>query len=433
MTKSAKRWWRFRFSLSKLLILATACGILFWFLLVRNQAIEDQQLLDQLAKSNGAVYFFDYQVDPSNPPETIFLKSKEPFSGALKPKAPPPGPSWIRQINGDNAFADVVELRLLLGNKQTKLPWIGRFRQLEFLWLRNCVALKDLNALEGLANVRELRVDTCNQLTSVDSLSSMPQLKRLSLGAANKLKTLKLPLPKPSLKRLYVNSTSLETIEFGVESGQLVDCEIFAPKLKAIVGAEYLHSLRKLRIYTGEPLSLKSLSPLTQLRELNIDSSRAIQNFDGCELLTNLEKITADNCIGLNNLDGLRGLTRLKHLYLDGCRSLRNIDGLREASGLEFLMIRNCQQVSDLSPLSSCRKLNDLSIIACNVTSLDAISDCLQLKNLMMSSCKKIKDISVCKRFSKLEILSVHGCGQFTQQQFDDVRAQLPKLRILGP
>ena len=85
------RW--YQFSLRSLLLFVFACSLAFGWLGVKMQrAREQKQAVEAIEKLGGSVAY-DYQYDAS---------------GSWITGAKPPGPTWLREILGDDLFANVV-------------------------------------------------------------------------------------------------------------------------------------------------------------------------------------------------------------------------------------------------------------------------------------------------------------------------------------
>lgn len=153
-----------------------------------------------------------------------------------------------------------------------------------------------------------------------------------------------------------------------------------------------------------EVRSLEPLRGLTSLRALDAPGNR-ITDIDALRELSNLTRLDLyDNEI--TDIGALGGLTGLKKLSLGG-NNIRNFSPLAGLTGLTELLL----QASELDDIDMLRGLTEL--------------ECLLLFD------NNITDIDALRGLTHLTYLDLEENEQLTQQQIDDLQAQLPNCEIL--
>ena len=110
--------WRFQFSIRSLLVLVVAVALPFSWLATEMKAAGKQRELVGWVENVGYVYY-DYEPDPFG-----------------KPVAQPPSPAWLRELFGENFFADVTAV-FFRGRdfSDVRLERLRGFMQLQWLSL----------------------------------------------------------------------------------------------------------------------------------------------------------------------------------------------------------------------------------------------------------------------------------------------------------
>jgi hypothetical protein len=157
--------WRFQFSTRSLLVLTVAVAIpCSWLAVERKKAREQQQVVATIEKQlRGSVaYDWEYDVD-----------------GAWLPNARPPGPSWLRDLLGEDFFRAVVRVNLsdekVTDAALEQLKGLGQLRK---LWLEHTkVTDAGLERLRGLRQLQELSLRGTEVTgTGLENLKGLGQL-----------------------------------------------------------------------------------------------------------------------------------------------------------------------------------------------------------------------------------------------------------------
>lgn len=145
-SESPRNWRRFfRFRLRTLFLFMTAVAVTLGFALPIHR---QKQLIADL-RARGAVISYDYEYGPWDTESTIPPKK---LSDAI-----PPGPVWLRELIGIEAFANVVAVELKEPCSDEDLPRLAEFPRLRRLKLNGrsftpeaMSALRELKRLEAL-------------------------------------------------------------------------------------------------------------------------------------------------------------------------------------------------------------------------------------------------------------------------------------------
>ena len=149
--------------------------------------------------------------------------------------------------------------------------------------------LNDINALSGLTNLNQLRLDN-NQITDISGLSGLKNLNQLWIGN-NQITDISGLSGLTNLRSLYLYGNQITDIS--VLSG--------------------LTNLRSLYLYGNQITDISGLSGLTNLTDLNLGNTQTI-DVSVLSGLTNLTALRLGNN-GITDISGLSGLTNL--VYLD--------------------------------------------------------------------------------------------------------------------
>jgi len=169
----ARRHW-FRFSLRTLLVVVTLAGCgLGWLGIKVREARRQQANVESLLKL-GCTVEYDYEYDPDYPASDT----------------PPPGPSWLRGLLGDDFFRSVHKVsfpRMFIGNPVTNadLERLRGFRKLNTLVLTGAqVTDAGVANLKGLTSLEVLHLSYTRVTDAgLEHLSGLTKLKSLVLDS----------------------------------------------------------------------------------------------------------------------------------------------------------------------------------------------------------------------------------------------------------
>lgn len=159
---------------------------------------------------------------------------------------------------------------------------------------------------------------------------------------------------------------------------------------------------------------LQELAPLTQIKQLSIQSCHQLNTLDGIDALQSLVHLYIGSCRQLTDLSALNGLphihtvelfdltqlrslpslhalTQLKALLCTACASLTTLGDLSSLKGLKLLNISGSEQLRDLEALSALPSLEHLYARSCNALErVDGLGSLAQLKDLFLEGCYRI-------------------------------------------
>jgi hypothetical protein len=260
---------RFQFSIRSLLLLAVVVAIpCSWLATEMKKAREQRAIVGEVKKAADSV-IYDYQVDP------LF------FYGNLD--ATPTAPLWLRNLLGDDLFADVKHVFFPEHRTISDAGWqhLKELTQLERLVLSDTkVSDADLQHLEGLTQLKELYLQgTQVGDAGLRHITGLTQLERLDLDGTK------------------VADAGLQYVR------RLTELEMLALRHTKVSGAglEHLKGLSQLKeLYLTDTqvgdAGLQHLKGLTQLRDLELDGTK----------------------VSDAGLEHVKGLTQLEELDLKG-------------------------------------------------------------------------------------------------------------------
>lgn len=171
-----------------------------------------------------------------------------------------------------------------------------------------------------------------------------------------------------------------------------------------------LHSIRFLRILTGETKNLSALTEMSNLEKLGLECATRedvnllqIKNLKDCYLYwwpgassifscKKLKKLYLDSP-KQQNLDELCNLTDLESLTISNS-PLNSIEFLKKLSNLKRLSLQDCRRISDYSPISTLSKIEWIDIRGSrHITDLNFVIGLDNLQNLIIESNSTIDNL----------------------------------------
>ncbi|KAK4594786.1 hypothetical protein RGQ29_018483 [Quercus rubra] len=300
--------------------------------------------------------------------------------------------------------------------------------------------------MEGLAKVKNLKLDDCNELTSLwqDSLISLVRLEikscpsLINISLTSTLKTLNI-YGCGALKSLPMsNCTCLENATIrGCSSLMFISKRQLPPTLKRLE----IYNCKNLQflIDEGEASSL-----LTKEESINSDASLlehlVIRNCPSLksvplrgDLFAKLKFLEIWGCSELTSLSSSNQLPiALKKLEVHDCPKLESLaDNLHNNVSLECLTIVNCKEIKFLMGLHKLCHLNDISIKNC--CSLVKFPDGgflpTHLTNLEIWSCEKLEALP---RMHMVTTLWIYKCPSIVSLPEEGLPTNLKKLSLGG-
>jgi hypothetical protein len=181
-------------------------------------------------------------------------------------------------------------------------------------------SLTSLNGLESCSQLRQLHIKSCPNLRNVDAIEHLANLDELSITYSHVLVD---PIPVLACKNL----TRLDL------SG-----------LHAFKDLQFLNQLQKLellKISDSGARSLIGLDRLVSLKELEVQGSEL--ETIGCEEVSaSIEEIDFGDCSFLIDLSGIENISSLSVVDVSQCEKLRDINGLIGLQSLQIFDWADC-------------------------------------------------------------------------------------------
>ncbi|KAM3684171.1 hypothetical protein ACB098_11G024400 [Castanea mollissima] len=301
--------------------------------------------------------------------------------------------------------------------------------------------------MEGLAKVKNLKLDYCNELTPLwqDSLKS---LVRLEIKSCLSLINISLTA---TLKTLNINGCgALKSLPMSnctcLEYATIKNCS----SLMFISKRQLPPTLNKLKIINCENLQFlidEGEASSLLMKEESIDSNTSLLEhlfISDCpslkcvplrgDLFVKLKFLEIWNCSNLTSLSSSNQLPMaIKKLDVRKCPKLESLaDNLHNNVSLEYLGIRNCNEIKFLPEgLHKLRHLNDIGIVGC--CSLVSFPDGgflpTHLRNLSIYWCEKLEALP---RMHMVTTLYIYECPSIVSLPEEGLPTNLKELWLGG-
>ena len=384
----------------------------------------------------------------------------------------------LRSWSGLKDLSSLPPVReVLLSGNSSLTSFEGLPKTVESLAGRHLGRLRDLSALGGRENLRELRLDSlpltspenprgfpaleileltnCSRLTTVRGLYPAPQLKRLSLAGDGKLDSLEGLEGCPELEELNISGcgalTELAPLKRNSKllSLDVTDCT-------ALMGPPVpLPSLRRLR---GSRCSLfidpQRLSVFPNLQELVLNEHPSLTSLEPLQELTSLRSLTLEECFqiasqkGLSRLSSLRVLNLcycgkmarwekgenppLTKLILVGAHNLEDLSFLSTLLTLRYLDLSYNRFLQDFSVFKALEGLETLHLHGTSLRSLKGVGALKSLKTLDLGSSKRLRSLSGLEAAKSLVDLDINDCEGIGGLECLRGLTSLRRLRLVG-
>lgn len=163
-TSPRLRW--FQFSLRTLLLFVLLVSIgMSWVAVRMQKAKKQREAVEAIEKLGGAVSY-DYQVDQA---------------GQFTDKTEPAGPAWLREVLGQDFFANVVAAQV---NTDSGMEKLKAFPHIQSLQIVGAVTDAGMKHVKGLSQLRELLLQGVPITDAgVAHVEDMSELRTLDLAA----------------------------------------------------------------------------------------------------------------------------------------------------------------------------------------------------------------------------------------------------------
>jgi Leucine-rich repeat (LRR) protein len=194
---------------------------------------------------------------------------------------------WGEEVTHFAGFAALPNLKRVWGvsGALQSLDGLEHCKKLEyasFPW-GDDTGVKTLAPLEGMSELRKLRIKKFTKLSNIDALASMKNLRVLDFGYAEKVKSLA-PIGKATnLEVLSLYGWKLAKHDLGELAGlsKLRYLDLTAQGLTDVSALAKLPSLEKVRVYGYE---VKKLKGHAKLAGKLVDGENGVADFDDEEL-----------------------------------------------------------------------------------------------------------------------------------------------------
>ncbi|KAK4594783.1 hypothetical protein RGQ29_018480 [Quercus rubra] len=298
--------------------------------------------------------------------------------------------------------------------------------------------------MEGLAKVKNLKLDNCNELTSFwqDSLISLIRLEIKSCPSLNNISL------TSTLKTLNItNYGALKSLPMSnctcLEYATIKECS----SLMFISKRQLPPTLKRLEIYNCKNLQFlidegEASSLLMKEESINSDSSLlehlVIRNCPSLkcvllrgDLFAKLKFLHIWGCSELTSLSSNNQLPiALKELEVDDCPKLESLaDNLHNNASLECLRVINCKGIKFLPEgLHKLCHLNDISMVDC--CSLVSFPDGgFHLTKLSICCCEKLEALP---RMHMVTTLCIYKCPSIVSLPEEGLPTNLKELELGG-
>lgn len=266
--------------------------------------------------------------------------------------------------------------------------------------------MRDIEALKGLTRLTTLNLSGCTALRNLDGLEELTNLRYLGLSR-----------------------TSVDDLSALEGLTQLETLRLAQTKVRDVTVLRALTKLTDLNLAGTAIETLLVLRELTQLTTLKLARCTALQSVGALQGLTALTTLDLARCTHLADLGGLARLTRLRSLDLQHCRSIRDLASLKDLTSLNLLDLQYCRHITDLRPLRRLTKLTKLNLAVCTkLTDLTGLEGLVNLRHLSLSQ-TPVSDLGALTRMTKLTSLRLKGT-QVSAARKASLLATLPNLEI---
>jgi len=193
---------------------------------------------------------------------------------------------------------------------------------------------------------------------------------------------------------------------------------VLGDEIVSLKGIEHCENLVYLNMALEKISNISPISELEKLEELNLSQNHRIKDITPLKNLTNLKHLVLDENL-ISDISPLANLVNLEYLELS-YNPINSINALGNLSKLKTLYLAKSRQnaegvISDLSPISKCKKLEQLWITGfVNVKDISCLKTLTNIENLNITWCK-VESIEALSYMEELERL------RLDQNQISDI------------
>ena len=433
---------KFQFSL-RFFLLATVvmAGVLVLGIKRAEECSDEAKIVEELQAAGVRI---DKLPQPSTALKKIFGErfSKQTFSVSL----------WPDDLEHLDKLTELekVETISVRGGENSDLTAFSNFQNLESLTLNGVWALKSLDGIEHLQNLKILELGDAVHVVTAKPLASLKKLEELRFfnhdGDTCSFEDLDEVLHEmPGLKSFIAYECPVKSLEAFSDCKNLEHLELWLDA-SGITSIEVLEDLPRFRSLDlsdpGEIEDWQTLGSMTELINLRVSGFPAesleflnkLKKLKSLDLMTSQQLLTQDGKSWGEALEPMLSLPQLEKLNI----SWREIEALDEQFSLErFSQLRELTirsgysrqvNLSRLSAIPSLKKLHLRTMSGLN--SLDGIELLGSLKELRIHACSELSDIKSLKQLVSLEKVGIFACSKIPPPQITNLKTALPNAVI---
>lgn len=406
-----------------------------------NSRITSREANRFMSKNPGALVIFESQT-LQEWWQQIPSEWKRVFGGYIEV-------SYVPTKEQLHLIANLKEIDIAHNKRIRRLQPLEKLGELQKLNIAH-TPVDDLEPLTDLINLKEIRaphskirsvkplgnlinlilIDISNtEVSTITKLSGLKNLREIRMD--NTLVSMLYPLEDlPNLTLIYCENTritSRQVLEFyGSKPRSLVVFQTDTLKDWWSTLSQSWKNIFLRAVSATEPLTREELHKVTNIRELDMNESRNIENFRPLPMLPRLTKFIA-NSLRITSLNPLSQLTSLEHLEIadNPVESLQPLSGL---SSLRYLNLKNVP-AEDLDPLENLTSMETLIIAGMPVKKLGFAEAMKNLKKLSLynTRVRKLKELEELKELRLLECYNT----RISERRIEKFRESHPQCEII--
>ena len=292
----------------------------------------------------------------------------------------------------------------LYSNQITTLNGLEHATNLKHLDLRHNNELRDITAIAGLTQLKELGL-TENQISDITPLTGLTQLETLNISW-NQISDISPLAGLKNLKTLTLDGNQISDISPLTGLTQLKGLSMTANQINDITPLTGLTNLEELYLSGNQISDFAPFTGLTQLNKIAIGYAQISDITPLVESIAELPKLENINLEynQISDITPLAGLTQLNKLRLENNQisDIKPLEGLTQLKGLTL----TCNQISDITPLARLTQLEGIGLGFNQISDIKPLARLTHLKGVDLSS-NQISDISPLTRLTALEWLDL--------------------------
>ena len=207
----------------------------------------------------------------------------------------------------------------------------------------------------------------------------------------------------------YESDGVTDRLIFEVEKHLRKDVVGFWCETNGLIETDNLKNFPKLS-YLGilNPVeSVDSFKYMSDLEEVTLGDVSRVADFSAFENCKKLKEVWIWKS-NLKNLKSFRFANELEVLCLESLEGLSEIQNIQKLENIRFLSL-SCDSGLDLSPLTKCRKLENLYLDLKGDVNLRPLENCVSLEKVTFDSAISEEQLNVLTRMTFLLQITIHG------------------------